>query len=270
MAGMNVPNAVNKPSTRDFNRPVIYHNQHTIYSTVSGRISLVTANPIPGQTSMTRLSGTQNNHGDTIFLKYFDNQITSIRLPCPAPAGVGLFITDNMSGCKFYVDEISGSHDLVVFHANTHSYTAGPVADADFQRPEANNVLDTLHADAQRDYAPLNLNNIATCAMPKYFALAARAERHKRAMGRQSTQPHPQPGEGPKFLGGCTIVGFPQGNTWEFWYQTWGDVSYRRPELGVARALFTGHWNYLRKKAGEGSEHQADYSTMKVIDCQKI
>lgn len=271
VGNMNVPQPVAHPPLPAHTGPVKYRAVHTIYPTLSGRINHTITPPIVGDSRST-LAGTQANTGDAICLPYFDDEITSIRLPCPAPATVVLFFTDNMSGCKFYVDRITGSNDLIVYHANTHQHTAGPIADADFQQPQANTVLDTLHTAAQGDYAGLVLNNVAACAMPIYFASAGQAERRKRAQGRLNSGQNPAPGAGPKFMGGTTIVGFPVGNTWQFWFQTWGDVSYVRPTgaATVAKALFTVHWKYLHKRRVEGTAHAASYASLKVMQCAQI
>jgi hypothetical protein len=73
----------------------------------------------------------------------------------------------------------------------------------------------------------------------------------------------------PVFVGGCTIAGFPKGDTWEFWYPTWGNAEYRRPKIGILQALLTGHWEYLDKKAPT-KLNAVTYATMKVVDCPRI
>lgn len=247
--------------------PTKYRNVHTIYPAPLCRINLAMTPPTV-QSALTVLAGARNVNGDAYYLKYFDDEVTSMRLPCPAPAGVAFFMTDNMSGCKFYVDRIAGSNDLIVYHVNTHQHTAGALADADVQTGAANGVLDGMHNAAQGDWAPLALHNVAQCAMPTYFGAGGQAERRKRLQGRQGALA----GQNPKFLGGCTIVGFPAGNTWEFWYQTWGDVSYNRPTGAgvVAKAVFTGHWNYLRKRVTQGDTHRASFATMRVLDHRRV
>jgi hypothetical protein len=244
--------------------PAKYRNIHTIYPTVAGRITVATAAPTP-QMVLTTVAGTHSATGDGIYLKYFDEEITSIRLPCPAPAGMTVFFTDNLSGCKFYVDSIQGSNDLIAYHANTHQHTAGGNADADVQTPAAAAILDAMHLAAQADYAPLVLNNVADCNMPTYFGSGGMEERRKALQGRTD----PLSGGNPKFMGLCSIFGFPVGGSWQFWFQTCGDVGYQRP-IGKAEALFTGHWTTLKKLATEGKKHAASYATMKVFAYQRI
>jgi hypothetical protein len=238
---------------------------HTIYPLATGRINLALTAPTH-QNALTSVAGVQNNAGNSVYLKYFDEEITSIRVPCPAPGGMTLFFTDNLSGCKFYVDTINGSNDLIVYHANTHQHTAGGLADADVQLPAAAAVLDALHTAAQADYAPLVLNNVASCNMPTYFASGGQEERRKAQQGRLSSLPG---GGGPKFMGLCSIFGFPVGATWQFWFQTCGDVNYKRP-IGKATAFFTGHWNTLHKLNTEGKTHAASYATMTIFDHRRI
>jgi hypothetical protein len=246
---------------------VRYRGEHTMYPTTAARFTQNITAPVVGDARAT-VAGVQSNIGDAVFLKYFDDAITSVRLPCPAGAVMNLFVTDNLSGCKFYVDSIVGSNDLIVYHANTHQHTAGPASDADFQQPAAAGVLDAMHLAARGDYAPLVLNAVASCALPVYFQEAGNRERAKRAKGRTSSSLAPVAGAGPKFLGGCTIVGFPVGATWQFYYQTWGDMSYKRPSGAgaVAKALFTVHWHNLHKLRVEGAQHTASLASMRVID----
>lgn len=264
VGGINVPGSLNAPvpvAVPPYAGPVKHRGIHTVYPTDSARFNQTIDPPVVGD-ARAAIKGTRNNLGNAIFLKYFDNEITSVRLPFPAPAGVTLFVTDNLSGCKFYVDSIAGSNDVIVYHANTHQHTAGPASDADFQQPAANGVLDAMHTAGQGDYAGLVLNNVAECALPRYFNEAGDLERAKRARGRT----------GPKFMGGCTIVGFPGAAEWEFYYQTWGDMNYSRPSgvMTVAKSLVTFHWNHLRKLAFEGANHRASFATMRVVDHGRI
>ena len=194
-----------------------YRNDHVIYPTnlVRNRLSITQPTATDARYG---LSGVADGAGDVIYLKYFDNKISSVRLPCPAPAGVNLFITDTLTGCKFFVDTINGSADLMVYHANTHNFSAGLLADCDVQTVGASNELDQLHILAVGDYSnhAVILNNVASCAKAVYYGAGGNAERRKLAQGR---------GQGrtftagrPLFAGGCTIVGIPHGNTWRFYY----------------------------------------------------
>jgi len=52
--------------------------------------------------------------GSAYYLPYNDDKITSVRLPNPPPGGVDFSQTANMSGCKLFIDTITGSPDLTV------------------------------------------------------------------------------------------------------------------------------------------------------------
>jgi hypothetical protein len=245
---------------------------HTMYPTTAGRVTLNITAPTATD-ARANLSGPLAAGGDTIFLKYFDEEITSIRLPCPAPGAVTLFLTDNLTGCKIYVDQIAGGNDLIVYHANTHQHSGGPLADANVQTANAINLLNQMHTDAQADYASFGvvLNNLADCDRPTYFGECGNAERRKRNQGRgPGARSRSTPGAPAQFMGGCTIAGFPSGNTWQFWYQTWGTVDYDRPDISKAKAFFTFHWNYLAKKVAEGIQHDAKYNMFEVVDYGQI
>jgi hypothetical protein len=247
-----------------------YRNLHTIYPTNIARNALTIAAATTTD-ARNRLSGTAAvGAGDTIYLKYFDDAITSVRLPCPAPAGVNLFVTDTLTGCKFFVDTIAGNTDLMVYHANTHAHSAGAGADCDVQTVAATGVLDQLHMDAVADYAVhgIVLNNVASCDKPTYYGAGGVAERNKRNQGR---------GQGPVFqagqavfAGGCTIVGIPHGGSWRFYYQLYGTVDYTRPDIPIIDALINFKWNYTHKKIWEGLDHGAGIDSMKVHGWARI
>jgi hypothetical protein len=249
-------------------------HDHTAYLWTSCRGNLVEAAPTPldarrriGVNRVAPLAA-----ANAIMLPFFADHITSLRLPCPAPPGINLFVTDAMSGCKFFVDSITGSNDLMVYHANTTQNGPGVYANADAQLPAAGNALDALHVNAQGDYAPLVLVNQDDCAKGVYFQAGGDEERRKALQGRRHRTNPNAVGATPSFVGGCTVVGFPAGASWEFWYQCHGDVGYKRPTgfLTVSKALATGHWNYLRKRITEGEDHAATVATARVMDHGRI
>lgn len=125
VGSVNVPNSQAAPPLLAYTGPVKHRGVHTIYTLANSRINL-NINPPNANNALARLSGAQSATGNAVYLKYFDEEITSVRLPYPAPAGL-VFFTDNMSGCKFYVDSINGSNDLIVYHANTHQHNPGPI-----------------------------------------------------------------------------------------------------------------------------------------------
>lgn len=221
--------------------------------------------------------------GDTYYLPYDLDKIYSMRLPCPAPGGVTLFVTANMSGCKFFIDTITNdaatgaaSNDLIVYHANMLERTAlghaapppnFPTTPANFQNPAVVTALNNLHTQAMNDYQThhgltLYHNDAHECAKGIYLGDIARIVHRKQQQERNITN----------YCAGTIIVGFPVGVSWEFWYQTWADLDYTRPSGGVAiaKSTVTLHWHHLHKLRTEKRKHIAQYSTVKVIDCQRF
>jgi hypothetical protein len=233
----------------------IHRAEHHHYTLAQSRIALnLTVNPLNAH--MRQIGGALAAAGDTIYLRFFADKIASVRLPCPAPVGVTLFVTDNLSACKFFVDTIGGSTDLMVYHANTTQFHPGLAANADAQTVPAGTQLDTYYNNAVGDLAPAVLGNAARLTKPTYFLSAGNAERHKTGAGRVAVS----------FMGGCTVVGIPHGATWRFYYQTWGDVQYTRPTMTTKQAIKTGHWNYALKKSNEGLTHAVTYASMRVLN----
>jgi hypothetical protein len=257
------------------NVPLI-RNEHYMYTTAGARINAAWV-PDAQNPAVKHFQGTANAAGMTFYLPYEDDKITSVRLPVPPPAGADFFLTANMSGCKFFVDAIIGSNDLMVYHANTHQHAA-PAHNSplNFQSPQADGVLNTLHANARNDYAglpaPNNLAlvNVASLAKPVYYGGGALAEQRKANQGRTLTigGHGPQQVVTPEFVGGCSVMGFYTAGTWRFYYQTWGDVEYDRPTGAgvIAKKLFTGQWNYVHKARVEGGRHQPGVSSFKVVE----
>ncbi|HEY1903953.1 MAG TPA: hypothetical protein VGG56_16080 [Terracidiphilus sp.] len=237
-------------------------------------------------------TGAVNAGGTAYYLPYDTDKITSLRLPDPPPPGVDFFLTANMSGCKFFIDTINLSADLMVYHANARSTSPAPAhSPANFQNPLALAELNRLHAAAQNDYTlpPYNLvlNNVAHLAKLAYYGRGALAEQRKANAHRRPWVPASTPGRtlsvpgpahpvtglptnvnvAPEFWGGCSVFGFYNAG-WHFYYQTWGGVEYDRPTGAgpVAKALFTGHWNYLGKLTTEGGHRGVSNLYNKVVD----
>jgi hypothetical protein len=237
---------------------VRHRNQHVIFPLNACKMTVNEVGPTPTD-ARTKLVGTPAALGNAIFLNFDNEQIYSVRLPCPAPAGVDLFYTANMSGCKFFVDTINGSNDLIVYHANTRQHSAGDLADTDVQSGQAVALLNTMHTNAQGDYAALQLANFRSCQKSRYFFAAGHAERtyHLQGMVNSDTR---DVRTAPRFMGGATILGFPAAGTWEFWYQTWGDV-YRQTPARVEKKP----WHQKDVKHPAGPPHQVSYATLAVM-----
>ena len=174
-----------------------------------------------------------------VFLPYCDNYICSSILPAQ---GVNYFFTDNLSGCAVYVDQVHGSDDLIVYHANARATqgTNGDVA--------ATNLMDQMHTAAKNDYSGWLGNAVVdggSIKKAQYFGQAiAHYTNHKTGQGRTNVQT----------LGeGTNVMGFRHNNRWEFWYQTWALASYDRPDKtwgkltkGATQAAALGQGKILR------------------------
>ena len=161
---------------------------------------LVTNSQYPGLKKITVSTGGT----DTVYLPYYQRQISSVHLPTAGPT---FFVTDNMSGCAFFVARYTDG-SLVVFHGNSQSgsdeATMGPAA-VNHQTVAATNELTTLFNNAR----PHHPGAVLVRTLMKTEYLGAVATTHA---------------TGSQFLGGTTIAGWRSGTAWEFWYQNWGSV----------------------------------------------
>jgi hypothetical protein len=227
-----------------FNVPKL-RNEHSEFDYSLTRVNYAT---VPLGNGLEMVNYTKAANGDTIYLSYFTNEISSVRLPIPPPAGVTTFTTDNLSGCKFFVDRIVGSDDLMVYHANARLHA--PISNLGATQPAteslaARNHLDGLHTRARNDYFStpphLQFANGASLDKPTYNQQADLEVQRKVVQGRSripnpNEAPDPNRSNSPEFLGGTVIFGFYVPTPlrivpgeWRFYYQTWGAVEYRRP-----------------------------------------
>jgi hypothetical protein len=249
-------------------KPVRYRNEHIVYDIGHTRGDYA-ENLNPMNNNIHTVAKTANAAGDTIYLPFYADHITSTRLPNPPPGALAFFYTDNLSGCRFFVDTIAASNDVIVYHANTTQHSAGTNAWADVQTGAAGTVLDAMHANAQTDgpYAGLVLTNVAALGMPRYFRAAGIEERRKGTglQSRGATTPGAAAGRTkPEFSGGCFICGFFNAGRWEFLFQTFGDVGYTRP--GYVRGVVTFDWVGVHKRRTEGAEVTAGYANFTVME----
>jgi hypothetical protein len=258
---------------------------HSMFTAASSRIAETWTVSAVEQHDHT-LTGQNDANGSIYYLPYKQNMIYSMRLPANPPAGCRKFLTANMSGCRFYIDTITGNGDIIVYHANTTQYGAAAGSAANAQSPGASAVLIGLHQAAQADYAALNpaVQAVDSAELVKYdYAMAGEAEAlRKRGQGRTATAPVPTlkpdglmhtvytPGQPAEFLGGTTICGFFSGG-WKFYYQTWGYISYdhdRSLTLGEgALKLLSFQWGRVHKQRTVGS---AVSTEKRVLDHRKI
>src|SRR5262249_36501178 len=185
--------------------------------------------------------GTADN---AVFLPFSQNNIYSAVLPRDGRGGVNMFFTVKLSGCSIFVDKVThvpppdpaGAAgpdqikvgDLIVYHANalssslpTQQVLANPTA----PNIPARDRMRNQHFNAQIDYMHpaivglrLNVTPCGQCETADYMEVV------NREMDRKISQW----GSKVDFIGGTNVVGFLNGNTWEFWFQTWGWLSYSR------------------------------------------
>lgn len=138
---------------------------------------------------------------DTVYLPFWQNNISSVELPDTGPT---LFVTDNMSGCCFYLGQRSDKK-LVAFHANSELNSGKADLDGKAANYQHQNTLSALDGLAKIAKSEANvLTFVGGCGKAQYNQGVARS--------------------GKDWLGGTTIVGFRKGTSWEFWYQTWGSL----------------------------------------------
>jgi hypothetical protein len=164
--------------------------------------------------------------GDTVYLSYFPNEIASVMLPEPPPAGITTFLTDSLDGCTIIVDTITaGGQGVVVYHANAREDGLAPniaMSNPGLQTNAATARMSGLHAAAQQDYQTrrnLTVQYAVTLAKSDYFGSPELEVRRKVRQHRQNVG----------FDGGALVIGLASGGRWEFYYQAWGYIEYDRP-----------------------------------------
>ncbi len=198
---------------------------------------------------------TKNPTGDCIYLPYDNNRVFSLRLPGPTPTGgPRFFYTSVMHGCKFFVDGIVGSNDVIVYHANAKEQDPGGGALPNSQNQGCFNKLGELHNKAQKHYMGNTLYPLHEFGKSDYFlcgngfvsikqaAVDARVKEYF-SLFKSIRQRRID------WMGRCFVCAYPRGSKWEFYYQTWGGASYERPN-GLPKKIFaalTGHYRYLIK-----------------------
>lgn len=176
------------------------HQEHhrVRYGQNSGHV--VVASNVPNLRQIDITAG-----ADTVYLPYYQTRIASVRLP---NAGPDFFVTDNMSGCAFFLGRTAHGN-LVAFHANSQlgSSQAEMTGRApSFQKREATVEIDTLLRLALNYYPGMTMQAVLkkSTYLRNVDALTGNAD---------------------NFYGGTTVAGFRGGGGWEFWVQNWGTVS---------------------------------------------
>lgn len=226
------------------------NGSHTIFDPTTVRVKMTAGGVVavggvmPGTRPVTI---TKDAAGDTIYLSYFTNEISSVLLSDPPLAGVTKVTTDNLSGCKVFVDKVGATNNLIFYHANRRADS--PPSNQGAVRPaletaNAATNLDNLHTAAMAHYAaaPHNLAgvvNVGSINKPTYNQQADAMVVRKTNQGRvrlpgPNDPPDPNRVNAPEWAGGTVVFGFYMAHSgWEIYYQTWGAVEYRRPKTAV-------------------------------------
>jgi hypothetical protein len=226
--------------------------QHILYDPALIRGTITTGPHAKGMMTITGLA--VNTTGETLYLPWKEDHITSTVLPNPAPAGVYQFITAGMSGCKFFVDTINASTNLLVYHANAKLHPSPMGSALNFQPAAAINYLDvTLHTAAQADYLAgyhLTAVNAAEIAKQRYYQAGADEILRKQNQGRLNVE----------MDSGVALMAFWRNNHWEFYWQVFGDTEYDRP---------AGAHPHFAKIRGKTGTHK-DSTNIKVLEYQNF
>lgn len=182
--------------------------------------------------------------GDTFFLPFNNNQIHSVALPAhPAVGGVRFVFTVNLSGCALFVDDDVANGKVYFHHANCMGgayNVANPVTAAPTdQTPAAVARLNQLHNRALVRFGWGGAVPRASLFKATYNAQVDAEWLRKQGQGRTHVQ----------HLAGTTAWGFYNGAAWEFWYQTFGAMTYDRPLTAPARWRHGQHITIMNKKA---------------------
>ncbi|MCP4429382.1 MAG: hypothetical protein GY806_00235 [Gammaproteobacteria bacterium] len=230
-----------------------YKEKHIKISHDKSRCN-ITLTPNPGAPGKF-LAGEKNVGGEAAYLPYDNNRIFSIRLEAPSPSGRGVkfFYTENLHGCKFYVDTIKNSKDVIVYHVNAITQDPGGLDRLpNYQEPLCISTLDEMHRKAQQSYGSIIQKNIIAFGKKDYFEAANQIYQQKKIR----KLPYGVRKRQVCWGGKCFICAYPAYDKWKFYYQTYGEVSYDRP-TGVGNVIvgaLTFHWNYLNKLAREGKK----------------
>jgi hypothetical protein len=179
--------------------------------------------------------------GDTYFLPFEVDCITSMVLPPPLTAAADSFLTANLSGCMIFVDSVQDAPgSIVVYHANNQANSPPPGSSPTLQTPACTAYLNHLYdtARVQLAAAPFGLNLLPRGQVDKPTYNAGAQDETDRKIGQSRTNV--------EFWGGTIVFGRVRDGNWELFWSTWGAFEYDRPAYAPKgwlgnrhRALFT-------------------------------
>ncbi|MFT3769369.1 MAG: hypothetical protein QM820_28360 [Minicystis sp.] len=191
--------------------------------------------------------------GDTFFLPYGNDQIHAIRLPAAA-GPVTTVLTANLSGCAIFIER-KQNNDVVFYHANgvTDALTGAAVSPTalesstqpTFQTGGAYMRLFRLYEEARAHY-PGAVTEVRALFKGEYNRPVLEEMARKWGHGRTDIT----------LAAGTTVGAFWQNARWEFFYQTYGGLEYRRP-VTAPKGWFQGRDRQVNVNAD-----------MRVLGCQ--
>jgi hypothetical protein len=186
-----------------------------------------------------------------VYLPFNGNNIASAIVP----AGVDHFFTDNLSGCGIFIDLMPGGN-LAVYHANSMSLTpnmAAILANPAIAKADSIAFMGAMNNMAQQHNAAMadRAVGLAGAIVPQahlhrttYMQCIDDEVARKEAQGRTEVD---------HLAAGTNVVGFRVGGLWEFWWQTWAIMKYKRP-----RKAPKGWFGNRRESGGLGSAKLLD------------
>ena len=223
---------------------------HRLYDAANCRVSLhATLNTGAGVNGITSLDPAPDPAGDTYFLPFATDQIRSIRLPAPAGAACASFLTTNLSGCKMFVDRVTGGNgSIIVYHANNQ--TNAPPGQVGGQFPAfeltaCTNTLRNLYTTARADWAAAPHNLVLQAAgdvgKPVYNLNSDLEVQRKTGQNRSNVE----------FTGGTIVFGEIAAGAWTLYWATYGACEYDRP-WNASKGWFGNKHNNPTAKANPG------------------
>jgi len=189
-------------------------------------------------------------HGKTVYLPFAADRIHSIVLPGnPAADEPKTFMTANLDGCAIFID-VKQNGDVIVYHANSSTGTA-PTAQQSatnptFQKASCTQIIDYLYGLASAWHNGLGPGqsgpNVAggqptfELRKPRYLQNVGARLTQLANLGYTGAQYHGTPEHG-SFT---TFAGFFTNNRWEFWFQTYSQFYYVRPQTGLKGMVVGG------------------------------
>lgn len=150
-----------------------------------------------------------------VFLPFKEKNITSTTIPT-SEASVRYFITDQLCGSSFYVDQLKDG-TLVCYHANANQEST--TAQSRKQKRDSLAAAQIAMDKQYRNARDPDAKNLVTLLPAEYYAKSNQAVKDSdKEKGRTESA----------FRGAANVMGFCIGGRWEFWYNTSGKITYQK------------------------------------------